>query len=805
VLGALSVSTEVEQAHDRWLGLLLQAAREVEADQRHLDGLRTAPPPEDTVELVDRMFDAASIGFALLDEQLRYVRVNKELAAINGVPVDLHRGRTLHEVLPTALAERVASWVRQVLHTGEAILGIEFSTEALTPGLARHYIVSLHPVARPAGLLDHVGVAVMDISDRKRLEEELRTRAEFLRSVIETSPDCIKVLDLDGRLLSMSSGGRKLLELDDVRPYLGRSWLDLWVAGDQEAARAALQVARSGGPVRFQGYAPTPGGRPKWWESVITPVAAAGDTRQLLVVTHDVTERVMIEKALRASEARFRTLASLAPIGLFLTDAQGSVVYVNEHWCEITGLSAPEALGQGWAQALPADELERVMAEWHAAARDGRAFECEHRVDRPDGQTRWVACRALTERDEHGRIVGFVGATADITHRKEASARHEALLRQAQDDARAKDEFLAVLAHELRNPLATMMSAVGILDHVGSADPSAARARRLIHRQTEHVARLLDDLLDVARIGQGQLDLQLDYQHLTDIVRQAVEAERHASEQKRQRLTITAPDGPFVVRCDAARLHQAFRNLVHNAIKYTPPGGAIDIAIGDAGDQWAVSVRDTGVGIPAEKLTAIFGLFTQLDRRPGVTAAGLGIGLSLVKRIVELHGGSVEARSEGRGHGSEFVVRLPRAYGAAAPPTEEASVAPAARGWRILLVEDDADARETLAFALRLAGHTVDEAGDAAEGLRRAGQARFDVIVVDIGLPGMSGYELAGKLRPSGAAGDGLLIALTGYGRPSDRRQTSEAGFDAHLVKPVEPHVLERAIGELMRRRDAAA
>jgi signal transduction histidine kinase/ActR/RegA family two-component response regulator len=414
--------------------------------------------------------------------------------------------------------------------------------------------------------------------------------------------------------------------------------------------------------------------------------------------------------------------------------------------------------------------------------------------------THWRQPHQPSERDL--RLLDILARqAADIIERtqaEEALRRNEVQLKEAD---RRKDEFLAVLAHELRNPLATMMSAVGILDHVGSADPSAARARRLIHRQTEHVARLLDDLLDVARIGQGQLDLQLDYQHLTDIVRQAVEAERHASEQKRQRLTITAPDGPFVVRCDAARLHQAFRNLVHNAIKYTPPGGAIDIAIGDAGDQWAVSVRDTGVGIPAEKLTAIFGLFTQLDRRPGVTAAGLGIGLSLVKRIVELHGGSVEARSEGPGKGSEFIVRLPVASVGAPDAIRRRASRPAAVTQRVLVVDDNQDAADSLGLVLSHLGAIVHVVHDGPSALQVLPVFRPSLVLLDIGMPGMNGYEVAAAIRQLPGGQHLRLVALTGWGQEEDRRLSAAAGFDHHLIKPTDIDTLQDLLASAPRNR----
>ncbi len=362
---------------------------------------------------------------------------------------------------------------------------------------------------------------------------------------------------------------------------------------------------------------------------------------------------------------------------------------------------------------------------------------------------------------------------------------------EAEAASRVKDEFLAMLAHELRNPLGTVVSAVGILDRVGSQDDRAERARTILRRQTEHLTRLLDDLLDVARVTTGKIVLAVRPVDLGEVVDHCLAALRNTGTLSRHRLVIEPHE--VWVDADPARMQQVVSNLIVNAVKYTPEGGTIRVRVDRDGDEAVLTVADSGQGIAADLLPRVFDLFTQgtrgLDRQDG----GLGVGLTLVRRLVEQHGGRVDAHSDGPGRGSAFVVRLPRrtpavaAVGATAMPA-----ASSAARRHVLVVEDNADAREALRSLLEVAGHVVGVAKTAEEAVEEALACEPDVALIDLGLPRLDGYEVARRLRMAGAKT--RLIAVTGYGQPADRQRTKDAGFEEHLVKPVDPVALLRLL-----------
>ena len=350
---------------------------------------------------------------------------------------------------------------------------------------------------------------------------------------------------------------------------------------------------------------------------------------------------------------------------------------------------------------------------------------------------------------------------------------------------RRKDEFLALLAHELRNPLASVRNAVGIMRLKGADDPQLQWCHDVIERQTDQLKRLVDDLLDVSRITQGKIQLRLEPVDIQAVVAGAIETSAPLIETHGHQLNVSLPDGSLVVRGDPSRLSQVIANLLNNAAKYQNERGRIDLCAERDGDDVVISVRDHGIGLSAEMLSDAFELFTQGERTPDRAQGGLGIGLSLVKQLVELHGGTVRAASEGPGTGSEFVVRLPRLETAHAGPAAAEPLATPPRVRRILVVDDNVDAAESLAMLLRIDGHDVAIAHDGAEALAAAHAAHPDVILLDIGLPGMDGYEVCRRLRADGFA-DTRVVALTGYGQEKDRQLANEAGFDEHAVKPVE-------------------
>ena len=365
-------------------------------------------------------------------------------------------------------------------------------------------------------------------------------------------------------------------------------------------------------------------------------------------------------------------------------------------------------------------------------------------------------------------------------------------LQEAEMADRHKNEFLAMLAHELRTPLAPILSAVQILGRQAADNPLVQRAREVVERQALHQARLLDDLLDISRITRGKIELRRRNLEVGSALSDVVEGTRPLINAKAQTISVALPEQPVFVDTDPTRLTQILSNLLNNAAKYTHAGGRIAVSCRRDGDQAVIVVRDNGVGIPREMLSRVFDLFAQAEPLTARTQGGLGIGLTLVKSLVELHGGTVVARSAGRGTGSEFEVRLP----AVAAPNTEALPAPGtapARSRRVLIIEDNVDTRETLRRVLELDGHEVQEAADGAEGVAIALASRPEAIIVDIGLPRLDGYQVARRIRATLGAVP-LLIAVTGYGQTEDRRLSQDAGFDVHLVKPVAPDQLAAAL-----------
>jgi signal transduction histidine kinase len=375
-------------------------------------------------------------------------------------------------------------------------------------------------------------------------------------------------------------------------------------------------------------------------------------------------------------------------------------------------------------------------------------------------------------------------------------SRIEEALREA---GRRKDEFLAMLGHELRNPLAPVRNALHILRAQRPDDPVVEEMGGLMERQVAHLVRLVDDLLDVSRIARGKIELRKQPVDLAAVVGRAVEASRPFLDGRRHRLEVALPAEPVVLEADPDRLAQVLSNLLHNAAKYTPPGGHVRLSAERQADAVEIRVRDNGIGIRPEMLAGIFEMFAQADRVPGRLAEGLGLGLSLVKSLVEMHGGSVAAHSDGPGRGSEFVVRLPAAATCPDYPEENRSWPrqPATRPRRILIVDDHLDGADSLAMLLRFWWHEVEIARDGPEALAAARAFRPEVVLLDIGLPGMSGLDVARQLRKEDTAAGAALVALTGYGQPDDRLRALEAGFDHHLVKPVDLTSLHELLGRL--------
>ena len=496
----------------------------------------------------------------------------------------------------------------------------------------------------------------------------------------------------------------------------------------------------------------------------------------------DLGARVKAERALRASEARFRTIANAMPQMVWSTNAEGEHDYFNERWYDFTGLPAGSSNTHAWIDVHHPDDRQRATRAWQHSLETGTPYELETRLRHHSGEYRWALGRALPARDESGEILRWMGTCTDIQDQKRAQE-------ELQESNRRKDEFLAMLAHELRNPLAPISTAAHLL-RLAPEDPGRVlQSSELIGRQVAHMTELVDDLLDVSRVTRGLVHIEHEPVALQLVVQDALEQTRPLIEARRHRVELDLPAQPIHVSGDRVRLTQVMTNLLNNAAKYTPEGGRIVARVQAQGSQVLLEVADNGCGIEADLMPHVFELFTQAKRTPDRAQGGLGVGLALVKSLVELHGGTVQARSPGRGQGTTFSILLPRSEpeAPALQPGGGSAPASASRSLRILVVDDNADAAEMLGVWLEEEGHAVTVKTDAAQALAAASEVPADVYVLDIGLPGMDGNELARRLRQDPRNRRATLIALTGYGQAQDIRRSHEAGFDHHFVKPADP------------------
>jgi len=514
--------------------------------------------------------------------------------------------------------------------------------------------------------------------------------------------------------------------------------------------------------------------------------------REVAERTHTASQRLRTEIALAASEAMFRTITNAMPQMVWSTLPDGFHDYYNDPWYEFTGMVPGSTDGVHWADVFHPEDRDRAWHAWRHSLASGDTYEIQYRLRDRHGNYRWVLGRALPVRDDSGAIVRWMGTCTDIDDQKMA----ENALRLANQ---RKDDFLAMLAHELRNPLAPISTAAQVLRLRQGDTAYALRAGEIIERQVRHMTELVDDLLDVSRVTRGLVQMAREPVELRAVVDSAVEQVRPLIEARHHVLAVDLPAQPAFVAGDRTRLVQAVSNLLNNAAKYTQQHGSLRVALRLQDGQAAISVADNGSGMPPGLLPHVFDLFTQGERTPDRAQGGLGLGLTLVKSIAQLHGGAVTADSEGQGQGSVFTITLPviAAPAAQAPSgvrlAGHAPLACARQPLRITVVDDNRDAGASLAAALEAQGHVVALFDDAEALLADAGPAA-EAYILDIGLPRIDGYQLARELRARAASRGALLIALTGYGQAHDFTLSKGAGFDHHLVKPANLEQLDRIL-----------
>ncbi len=649
---------------------------------------------------------------------------------------------------------------------------------------------------------------VTNLTEKRRAEHVLASE-QFVHRLIDNAPIGVAVVGRDLRYL-LTNPAYQAIAGSDAASLAGRGIAEVFPLAVVSIVEPAVQqVLHSGQPVEFHEYETPIRGR-SWWDVSAIPLHdAAGNAEAVLLLTQEVTERKLAEEGLRDSEQRFRIMADGLPQMIWVHDAQGQLQFVNQPYCEFFGVTPQQVAGPNWQPLMHCDDAAAYAGEFFACMRDRRRFHAEVRVRRFDGEWRWIESHAQPRFSVSGEFLGMVGSSPDITERKQAEAElaaaklgAERAKEAAEAASNAKDHFLAVLSHEMRTPLAPVVATVVMLQADPRFDADTRDSLAMIRRNVEMEARLIDDLLDVTRIEKGKIELDRQPVDLGTIIHHAAEVCMPDIQARNVEFGIDAADGPYWVDADAARLQQVLWNLLKNAIKFTPASGCVGIRCWRDVDGYVIAeVNDSGEGIDPEVLPRLFNAFEQESRQTTRQFGGLGLGLAISKALTEMHGGTLVVRSEGKGKGATFALRLPLLTAEAAvlsPTPISQAPAPAAptRSVRILLVEDHGDTARIMRRLLSAKGHKVQMAADITTALKLALAQPFDLMLSDLGLPDGSGLDLMRAIRAKGLKLPG--IALSGYGQEKDMRQSREAGFVAHLIKPVSLPKLEEAIARIV-------
>jgi PAS domain S-box-containing protein len=675
--------------------------------------------------------------------------------------------------------------------------------------------------------IDALGRALVDVARverERRVEVEARHLAEQrgslalqqarmaveaeyrLRQLIDNLYAFVGVLDLDGVLTEVNVAPLEAAGVvrDDV---VGRTFWDCcWWNYDPDVAtrvRAAISTALAGEPIRLDVPARMAGGRIAMVDLQIRPLFDDdGKVLQLIPSGVDVSDRVDAVRALRDSEQRFRAMADHMPQLAWISDSSGRAIWYNRRWHDFVGSTGVVAASD-WRQYVHPDHLGPVLDSFARAMAAGEPWEEMVPLRGADGEYRWFLSRAEPFSEASGAVTRWFGTQTDVSEQRATEhalrdsenrlIENEAKLREAD---RQKDTFIATLAHELRNPLAPILMSAEIIGMHAAPGSHMARAQQAIQRQASHMSRLIDDLLDVSRIKHDLLTLDRHPVDLREVVAAAIEAARPGIDAAGQTLEVDPGPPGMTVDADLMRLAQALLNVLNNASKFSPPGSVISIGSRRDGDAAQIIVRDRGIGIASDMLDRVFDIFVQEGRSGVGGRSGLGIGLALSRSLVQMHGGSITAHSDGNATGSTFTLSLPLS-GDVLDDTGPERSNPSTRARTILVVDDNVDAAETLATMLSLGGHTTHVAHDGAGALELHARHRPEITVLDIGLPDMTGYDVARRLRADHGDDCGVLIALTGWGQESDRQRSQSFGFRCHLTKPASPEQISEVLAAL--------
>ena len=696
---------------------------------------------------------------------------------------------------------------KETLHDYEARLKCK-------DGSVRHVLINSN-VKWEGDRFVHTRCFTRDITDRKAAEEALRANEEQFRAVAETAPDAIITIDEGSTILFANHSTQKIF---------GYTWEEL---GGQPLTMLMPEYLRHLHRAGVKRFVET-GQRHISWGAVELPGLHKDGhevpleisfsefftkgKRHFTGVVRDITERKRAQEALRESERQLRILADTVPQLVWMAEPDGHIFWYNERWYAYTGTTPEQMEGWGWQSVHDPEILPGVVKRWKASLETGEPFEMEFPIKGADGVFRWFLTRVNPLRDSQGRIVRWFGTNTDVDGQRRTSEE----LREAN---RLKDEFLATVSHELRTPLTAILGWARLLRAGRLDEKSAPNALETIERNARAQSQLIDDLLDVSRIITGKLRLDVRQVEPGSFIEPAIEALRPAAEAKDVRIQKVMDTGVVSVAGDPDRLQQVVWNLLSNAIKFTPKGGKVQVRLERIDSHIEIAVSDTGIGIEPEFLPHVFERFRQADQKTTRQHGGLGLGLAIVRHLVELHGGTVEADSRGEGQGTTFVVKLPivsvyqkdnlavRVHPAARDTLPTYECPERLEGLKVLVVDDEPDTRELLRVGVGQCGAEVVTAGSAQEALEVIAEESPDLLISDIGMPGEDGYELIRKVRalPAGRGRKIPAIALTAYARTEDRMRALRAGYQSHIAKPVELAELITVMASLVKRDDKDA
>jgi PAS domain S-box-containing protein len=777
---------------------------------------------QQTHRLLEGVVNNTHLLMAYLDADFNFIWVNRAYARACGHEPEFFPGRNHFALYSYADNEAI---FRRVVDTGSPCFfeakPFEFKDQP-ERGIT-YWDWGLIPIEDDAGQVERLVFTLLDVTARVRAEQSRHEIEQRFRRLVEVSSQIVWVTNAQGEPVEDSPSWRAFTGRT-YEQWVGWNWLEAVHPEDRPRLAEAWRTAVAAvGPYRVEFRLRHAGGEYRHMEVCAAPISNAdGSAREWIGMNTDITERKRAEQAIqRLNRALWKkvteleTLLDVAPIGLAIAeDSECRHIRLNATFARLlnvppeinASLSAPPGERPPWTVLREGREVPPEELPVQKAAASGQPVLGEDiHLMSGTGQSLKLLSYASPLFDAQGKVRGAIGAFLDVTEQWRLEDELAWRAARLEDADRRKDEFLAMLGHELRNPLAPIRNGLHLLRKSDGKGPSAGQVQAMLERQVDHLVRLVDDLLDVSRITRGKIKLRKEPVDLVAVLDHALDTSQPLIQAGGHTLSVALPPEPVRLKADPVRLAQVFTNLLNNAAKYMEAGGHIWLAAERQDQEAIVSVRDSGVGIPAEALPRVFDLFTQIDCTLGRAQGGLGIGLALVRHLVQLHGGRVEAHSEGSGQGSEFIVRLPLAEALpAGTPEPEGSSLALRSPRRLLVVDDNRDAADSLGLLLESSDTEVRVAYDGPAALAALTAFQPEVVLLDLGMPGMDGCETARHMRQHPAGRDITLIALTGWGQDEDRRRTRTAGFDHHLTKPADLDTLQTLLASLESRPQEA-